>query len=463
MRELHGKIAKLSVVALLGYLVICVVLGYWQVVRAPALRANPYNEQARQRMASIEPGQVYTTDGQLVLGVHRNAEGWVRTYPAAQVYAHLTGYNHRTGLQQSLYEPLLGVGKYESTWRNLLHGRLTGLNVILTIDGSAQATATRLMRGKRGAVVALEPNTGAILALVSAPSYDPGQVLSDEVTYEVFRSDPASPELNRGLQGLYTPGSAFKILTAAAALDAGVARPETVLSCAGRETIAHTQVRCRRARGHGRVSVSWAFADSCNIAFAALGEMLGPERFRDYVKRFHLLDPATVPLPSKAGSMADLTGPEGEREMVQAAFGQGAVLLTPLAMARLTATIANGGRVVQPYLVESIKEFGGRAVYRRRATDLGRAIGEQTAAQVEGMMVEAVEKGTVHAVAIRGVQVAAKTGSAEDPQGGSHAWIAALAPAGQPQAVVVVLVENGGSGGEVVAPIAREMLRAVLR
>lgn len=462
MHQLHSNIAKLSLVALFGYLVVCLLLGYWQVVRAPALRAHPYNAWAQQRIATIEPGQIYTADNQVILGVYRAPEGWVHTYPAPPVYAHLTGYDHKTGLQRSLYEPLLGLGRYENVWRNLLHGRPTGLNVMLTIDSTAQATATELMRGKRGAVVALEPNTGAILALVSAPSYDPRQVLSDQTTYEVFRNDPASSELNRPLQGLYPPGAVFEIFTAGAALDTGITRAQSTLSCRGTETIAHTEVRCRKSSGHGRLSVSWAFADSCNIVFATLAETLGAQSFRHYVKKFHLLDGANLPLPSKAGKMADVTAHEGEGQMVQAAFGQGVTLVTPLAMARLTATIANGGYVVQPYLLDSIREPGGRAVYRGRGKYLGRAVSEEMAAQVEGMMVEAVEKGTAGAVALRGVEVAAKTGSAENAHGAPHAWIAVLAPAGEPRAVVVVVVENGGSGDEVAGPIAREVLRTLL-
>ncbi len=463
MRTLQTNIIKLSLVPLVGFLIVCISLGYWQVIRAPALRAHPYNDQAQQRAKSIQPGQVYTSDDQLILGVRQTPEGWVRAYPAGEVYAHRTGYDYKTGLSQGLHQALLGVGRYENFWRNFRNGRPTGLNVILTLDSSAQATAARLLRGKRGAVVALQPQTGAVLALASAPSYDPQRVLDNDIVYEMFRSDPASPELNRALQGLYPPGSVFKIFTAAAALDAGVANPQTVFTCAGAETIAHTLVKCRNASGHGRVSLTWALADSCNVTFAKLAEQLGPQRFRSYAKKFHLLDSAKLCLPGKSGKMADVLAYKGERELVQAGFGQGATLLTPVAVAQLAATIANGGQVIRPYLVDSIEEFNGRVVYRGRGQHLGQAISQQTADQVEGMMVVAVEKGTGGGAAIRGTVVAAKTGSAENPHGPPHAWIVVLAPAHQAQAVVVVVVENGGSGGEVAAPIAREVLKALLR
>ncbi len=463
MRELPSNITKLSLLVLLGYLVVAILLGYWQVIRAPALRAHPYNDRAQQRAHAIEPGQIHTADGQLILARHKTPKGWVWAYPGREVYAHLTGYNYRTGLQWALYQPLLGLGKYEDAWRNFLHGHPVGLDITLTIDGAAQATATRLMRGKRGAVAALEPNTGAILVLVSAPTYDPGEVLDNRITYEMFRGDPNSPELNRPLQGLYPPGSVFEIFTAAAALESGVATPRSAFTCAGSETVAHTLVKCRKASGHGRLSLSWALADSCNIAFAQLGQALGPLRFRKYVKRFHLLDKGNLSLPSKSGKMADVTASQGEGELVQAAFGQGATLLTPLAVARLLATIANGGQVVQPYLVASMKESGGRVVYRGRGQRLGQAVSQQTVADVEGMMVMAVEKGTAGAMAIPGVQVAAKTGFAQNPHGAPHSWTAALAPVGEPQVVVVVVVENGGPDGDVAVPVAHEVLKTLLQ
>ena len=463
MRQLRHNIISVSLVFLVGFLLICLMLGYWQVIRAPALRAHPYNDWAAQRAKSIEPGRIYTADGQVILGATNTAEGWQRTYPAAEVYAHLTGYNANTGLQWSLRDALLGRGHYESTWRNILNGHYTGLNVILTIDATAQAQATELMRGRRGAVVAIQPRTGAVLTLVSAPTYDPARILGNEVTYEMFRNDPTSPELNRGLQGLYPPGSVFAIFTAAAALDAGVATPETVFTCAGSETVAHTLITCHRRSGHGQLSLSQALADSCPIAFAKLAINLGPERFRQYVKRFHLLDGAKLSIPSQPGKMANVTADQGERKLAQAGSGQGSTLLTPLAIARLMATIANEGQVIQPYLVARIEEFSGHVVYRGRGQHIGRAISAPSAAQVEGMMVAGVEKGNVDSVEISGVEVGAMTATGSRPTGQPCSWTVAAAPAGHAQAVVVVVVENEAAGDRVAGPIASKVLKTLIR
>jgi len=461
MQELSVNIRRIALLVLWGFVLVSLLLGYWQIGRAAALRADPYNEQAQQREKIIKPGRILTADGEVVLGAEKDGGEWVRTYPGGAVYCHLTGYDRKTGLQKSLREALLGVGAYEDWWRTVRYGA-AGLDVELTINSGAQKLATRLMRGKRGAVVALEPSNGAILVMVSAPSYDAGGVLDDKFTYEMFRNDPNSPELNRATQGLYPPGSVFKIFTAAVGLDTGLAAPDTVFTCGGVERIAGSLVKCRKLSGHGRLTLSRALADSCNVVFAKLAEQIGVARFRDYVKKFHLLDSSDIPLPGAQGRMADFSAYKGEMALVEAGFGQGATLLTPLAMARLTATIANGGNVVQPHLVARIAGRDGGVVREYTGRSLGQAISAETARQVAGMMQEAVEKGTAGSVDLGGYRIAAKTGSAQNPHGEPHAWMVAFGPVPAPRVVVAVVVENGGAGGSVAGPIAREVLKALL-
>jgi peptidoglycan glycosyltransferase len=261
---------------------------------------------------------------------------------------------------------------------------------------------------------------------------------------------------------MYPPGSALKIFTAAVGVDTGVATPDTTFRCAGAERVAGSLVKCRKSAGHGELTLRWALADSCNVAFAKLAEQIGPEQFRTYVKRFHLLDMADVPLSSKQGKLADFSAARGDVALVEAGFGQGATLLTPIAMARLAATIASGGEVIQPYLVARVVQSNGRVVREFAGRSLGQAVSPETAARVAGMMQAAVEQGTARVVALRGHSVAAKTGSAENPHGRPHAWMVAYAPADAPRVVVAVVVENGGSGATVAGPIAREMLEELL-
>lgn len=461
MREFAAPIRNLAMVWLGAFALLALVAGYWQVIAAPALQANPNNTRAADRLSLTQPGNVYASDGTLIMGSEKVAESWQPTYPEPTVFCHLTGYNARSGLQAGLREPLLGLGRYANTWQALLQGRLRGDDVHLTINAEAQRAAAQAMQGHRGAVVALDPRDGAIRVLVSAPAYDP-DLLRNPEAYELFRTDPFSPELNRALQGLYTPGSALKIMTAAIGLQTGAAQAHTVFTCGGEEKPGGTRVVCIEEKGHGRITLEEALARSCNLTFAKLGLMIGAERYRQGVKAFHLLDAADLPLPSKSGGMADLTGPKGKVLLVHTAYGQGETVVTPLAMARLVATIAQGGEVIQPYLVAQVRDVQGRILQTGRGRNLGRACSPQTARAVAGMMTRAVEHGTAEGMNIRGVKVAAKTGTAQRGHGNPDVWMLAFAPAEDPVVAVAVVVEAGVSGSETAGPIAREVLRALL-
>lgn len=461
MKGFALQIRHLVIVWLMAFAVLAVAAGYWQVVAAPALQANPYNTRAAERLSLTRPGNLYAAEGALIMGAEQVKSAWQPTYPEPVTFCHLTGYNAQTGLQAGLRQALLGLGPYANPWAALTQGRLRGCDVYLTIDANAQRAATAAMQGLRGAVVALDPRDGAVRVLVSAPGYDP-EVIRSPDAYELFRTDPFSPEYNRALQGLYIPGSALKILTAAIALQAGVAEPDTVFTCAGTETVAGTRVACYAENGHGSLTLSEALAKSCNLAFAKLGVKIGGEGFRAGVKAFHLLDAAELPLPSKSGGMADLSGPKGKALLAHTAYGQGQTRVTPLAMARLAATIANGGRVIQPYLVAQIRNAQGKVLVTGQGRDLGQAVSARTAQMVAGMMVRAVESGTAEAMSIRGVKVAAKTGTGQRQGGKPDVWMLAFAPAENPVAVVAVVVEGGISGSETAGPVAREVLRALL-
>jgi peptidoglycan glycosyltransferase len=467
LKELSPQIRKVALVWLAAFALLALVAGYWQVIAAPALQDSPYNTREEERLSLTQPGTVYASDGTtVIMGAEKRktGEGWEATYPDAETYCHLTGYNARSGLQLGLRDALLGTGRYANSWAALLAGRLRGDDVDLTIDAAAQKAAVEGMKGLHGAVVAIDPRDGAIRVLVSAPEYDP-ETLREPGAYDVFHLDPASPELDRALQGLYTPGSALKIMTAAIGLQAGVARPDTVYDCAPVEEVGGTKV-VSETGVQGRLTMTQALARSCNVYFAKLGLSIGTDRFRKGVQDFHLMDPANralVPLPSRGGGMADLTGARGVKLLVHTAYGQGETRVTPLAMARLAATIADGGEVVQPYLVAQVRDTKGRVVETGAGQDLGRACSAQTARQVAGMMVQVVENGTGRIMSVPGVKVAAKTGTAQLNGKLPDVWMLAFAPADKPTVVVAVVVEGGVSGAETAGPVAQEVLRRLLR
>lgn len=454
------NIRRVAMIPAAGFALLCVFLGYWQMFRGPDLRANPHNTRARERLAKIEPGEVRDTDGRPLLGVVREGSEWQRTYPAGRFACHITGYNDRSGVQRGLRDVLLGIGRYESPWAEFTEGRLRGNDVRLTVDLEAQELATRLLRGQRGAVVALGAQSGAVLALVSAPAYDPEEVLQSKWDYEIFQSDPGKPEINRAVQGVYPPGSVMKVLTAAAVLDLGRVERETEFECSGTYTIDGAKITCPRA--HGTVTLDEALQVSCNTTFAKLGRYLTADEFVDYVGRFHMLEGAGLPLPSSTGSVAEFTGENREVLLAETAFGQGRTQVTPFAIARMTLAVAGGGRALQPYLIERITAPSGKVIFSARARELGQAVSPETARTLAGMMANVVEEGTGTVAALRGVEVAGKTGSAENPHGEPHSWFTAFAPANEPQVVVTVVVENAGAGSEVAGPILREVMAHLL-
>ena len=460
--DLRVYVLRLARGFLVLFAAMAVWLVYWHVVAAPALRADALNPRARERLKMTQPGRVMTSDGKVVLEGARGQDEWYLDYPGHQTYCHLTGYNLKTGIIPTIRDALYGAGSYEDPWCRVLRGRPTGCEVTLTINAAGQRRATELMAGSRGAVVAIEPSTGAILVAVSAPGYEPAGVLASQADFAAFQGQPDKPELNRALLGQYAPGSVLKVLTAAAALDAGVVKLSDKFECKGKAMGAGTKIICRVAAGHGELGLERAFTDSCNVTFAEVGERLGPQRFMDYVNKFFLLQRPDLPLTARGGRMANMVGPNAGAQVAEAAFGQGATLVTPAAIASLAATIANGGQVPRLQLIQRITGPRGRVFAQMKPEMLGQAVRVETAHTVAGLMEACVERGTGRRAEISGVRVGGKTGSAENPSGLPHAWFAGFAPVDKPRVAVAVIVENGGSGGGIAAPIAQGVIEAIL-
>lgn len=459
-RETARNIRRVAMIPAIGFALLCVHLGYWQVIKGPELRASEHNTRARDRLEKIEPGELRDIDGNTLLGVVRGPEGWERTYPAGEFACHITGYNQRSGVQKTLREAMLGIGRYESPWSDFIEGPLEGNDVTLTIDLEAQKLATRLLQGKRGAAVALGVENGAVLAMVSAPSYDPERILDSEWDYQMFQQDPGKPEINRALQGVYPPGSVLKVLTAAAALDLDRVRRDTEFECDAKYEIDGAEITCPRE--HGTVTLDEALQVSCNTTFAKLGRYMTADEFVDYMSRMHLLQPAELPLPSSRGSVGDFTDENREVLLAESAFGQGETQVTPFGIARMTLALANDGSMLEPILINRITAPSGKVMYTARPREEGRAVNPQTADTVAGMMANVVEEGTGAVARLRGIEVAGKTGSAQNPHGQAHSWFTAFAPADNPRVVVTVVVENAGAGSEAAGPVARELLAHLL-
>lgn len=468
------------------------VAGSWiQVVDAQDLRERPGNRRTLLNEFGRERGQILV-DGEAV-ATSVPSEGrvpWRRTYPQGEQYAHVTGwfsliYGSGGGLEGAQSSLLSGTD--DSLFYRRLPDLLTGqepagATIETTIDPSAQRAASEALGDRRGAAIAIDPRSGAILAMVSHPTFDPSALSQEDVSrveaaWKELNADPERPLVNRTIGGnTYPPGSVFKLVTAAAALEDDLLEPDSTVPAPRTYTLPGTNTTLRNFGGKActqdesdEQSLSDALRVSCNTAFADLGAELGDERLRTAAEDFGFGEQIRVPMRVTTSTFPD---DPTEAQTALAALGQHDVRVTPLQVALISAAIANGGQAKEPHLVEQVLDQELDVISRAEAGDMGRAVSPETAEQLREMMVSVVESGTGRAAAIPGVRVAGKTGTAEfdDPDGRVHAWFTGFAPADDPQVAVAVVVEDvgrsasgeTGTGGSVAAPIARSMMEEVI-
>ena len=387
-----------------------------------------------------------------------------RVYPDQNLFAHIVGDISKSGQVAGIET------KYRKDFFNenvlvrlkdiLLQKPSEGNDVILTIDYELQKIAYNGLGNRKGAVIAIEPNTGKILAMVSKPDFDPNNIAinTNDIQEGTF--------LNRGTQATFEPGSTFKIITALAALkDIGDWETFEYISEGKAEFKDWNEkitVSDFREKAYGSLHLPEALKVSSNTFFAALGQKLGAKKIKSAADLFDMNESIEYDrfVSRKAST---LQKDQGLRETILSSFGQGKVQVTPMHMAMLTATIANGGIQMQPYLVDRIETPSGYIIRKNLPKVKREVISFDEAKNLTDMMIGVVDQGTGVRARISNVKVAGKTGTAENPRGDDHAWFVGFAPAEHSKIAVVVLVENGGEGGKVAAPIAREMMQHTLQ
>ena len=449
------RLRRLLGLVLLGMFALAGSLWYWQVYRAPGLFAYPYNRRPFHLEARVQRGTISDRAG--VVLAETAPEG--RRYPLGEVLSPVVGYYSlqygRVGLERSLDWYLSGLKGLDLQDRldALLSDRYRGASVRLTLDSRLQQAAYAALAGRRGAVAALRPATGEVLALVSRPSFDPAAVAADFPRLAASRPPVL---LDRATQGLYPPGSSFKVVTAAAALDEGV-RTNWYYHCTGSLQLGRYTVHCYGNTAHGMVSLSRALVVSCNCAFATLAMQIGQPTLEDKARllgfdrqwRDFPVPVSTSPLPARYLSRS---------ELAQEGFGQAELVATPLQMALVAAAVANHGLLMQPYLVDRVTSATRGTVEHYAPRPLGLAMSADTAATLTQMMRGVVASGTGTAARLPGWDVAGKTGTAQNPHGLDHAWFICFAPASRPVIALAVVLENAGPGGRAAAPVARRIL-----
>lgn len=477
-----SQIRRVSIVVLVLFGAVFVNLNVLALVSAEDLANHPANRRVMLREYAIERGPIVVGEEAIALSTPSDGEyKFRRTYPQGPLYAHLTGYYslslQRSGLEAALNEVLTGRPMQviaENLGELLGESQRPGNAVELTIDPAVQVAARDALDGRTGAVVAVHPRTGAVLASYANPTFDPNRLSGHSVqeineAWAPLRDDPARPLVDRATSETYPPGSVFKVVVAAAALEAGM-DPSTSFPDEREFDVPQTSSNIGNFSGGAcsdgsEISLADAMRVSCNTVFARLGVELGEDTIREQAERFGFNHPVPYELTVAASAFPDdIDVPS----LAQSAIGQRDVRATVMHSALIAAAIANGGEMPRPHVVEQIRDPDGQVVSStepRAWSELpgnGDVISPRTAAQLRDMMLDVVSDGTGRRAAIDGVQVAGKTGTAQGART-PHAWFIGFA--GDDVAVAVLVADAGedATGGEVAAPIARSVLRAAVR
>ena len=488
---MNDQIRRLSVVAVLVLVALIVATTYWQAWAAGDLADRQDNAIARVAQFRIDRGLIYAHDGMpLAANRGKKVDGesyFFRRYPSGDLASNVVGYStqsrFRTGLERSENDYLTASNAHLTTVLDKTLDRLEGTTIkgnslVLTVDAKAQRIANQALGSNCGAAVALDPTTGKVLVMATSPRYDPNLV--EKNFGQISRAkancaDPA-PLVNRATAGLFTPGSTFKVVTAAAALDSGTYTPQSTFDdrgyCIeyGKKVSNFADQSGPEVFGH--VDFTSALQHSINAVFCEIGKKLGSLKVLEYAQRFGFYSPPPLETPGEERRPSGLYQhnrlfrPKNSFQVDpgRLAFGQERLGVTPLQMAMVTEAIANGGVEMQPYIVDRVEAPGGGVVTRTKPHVYRKPITAETAAELTSMMEAVVEGGTGTTAKIPGVKVAGKTGTAET--GVSHSnttWFIAFAPADQPKVAVAVVLENQhGVGGTTAAPIAKTIMEALL-
>lgn len=460
---MNGEIRRVTTIFIVLFVILVLNLTYLKVVAGPAIASDPANTRAVEEELTIARGKMRTSDGVLLAESTRTNGCYRRSYPQGDLAAHLIGYAsfkyQKSGLEESYNDYLLGKESgapfVEELIEQFKKPQRRGNDLTLTIDSRLQRAAQGALEGKKGAVVVLDPKTGAVLAMASSPTFTPQRIDTD---WKTIKEDENAPLLNRATQSIYPPGSSFKIITSAAALDEQLFTPDSRFTDAGPLEVMGTKVQNYGGTTWGEVTFRQALEHSINTVFAQIGLKLGAARLVEYAERFGFLTDVPFDLTvkqshiQKARAMDDVA-------VAWSAIGQAEVAATPLEMALATATIANGGAMMKPFLVKEVKSPTGGVLKQLGNEQFRQVISGQTARTLTDMMVGVVENGTGGVVQTSGVRVAAKTGTAETGVAGvTHGWFVCFAPADDPQIAIAVVVEQGGTGAESAGPIAKTLL-----
>ena len=450
----------------------------WTVFEASSLRANALNKRGLLQQQRIARGEILASNGSVLARSVRGAEGtYTRSYPTGSQFTPPVGYSYiergQVGLERYRSAALNGqIGTSVQSILDQLQGRKPrGNTVITTLNPSAQRTAITALGEHEGAVVALQPRTGAVEVMASTPSYNANAAASQSAFARIVH-EPGSPLVNRALEFGYAPGSTFKVLTATAAIDSGRFTPESTVDGRNNVTISGFPLKNDNNENLGQITLTQALAKSVNTVYAQVAEQLGKQTMARYMRRFGFDRKPQLDYPAEEMSSSGeyrngkvLSPTSTYVDVGRMGIGQDKLKVTPLQMAEVAAAIANRGTLMRPHLTSAVVEPDGHVVQRVSPKVQAVVMKPSTAASVTTMMEAVVREGTGTSAQIPGVQVAGKTGTAETQTGAAlnNVWFIAFAPAQNPTiAVAVTLKGVPGQGAAFAAPVAKQVMEALL-
>ena len=454
-----GVFFTLLFCALIGY------LGYFVATSEQDMINNSYNSRQEILLSQNYRGSIYSADGEILAETTLDAEqNETRNYPYKNLFSHIVGYSTqgRMGVEALANYYLINTN---TSLNNKVANDMAGVknpgdNVYTTLNVGIQQVADEQLSIYKGAVVVTEVKTGKLLALVSHPDFDPNQI--SELWDSLIQDDKSSVLVNRATQGLYPPGSTFKIVTA---LEYIRENPDSYkkysFQCPGYYKAGDNRISCYHGTSHGQVDFVTSFAKSCNSSFANIGMSLDREAFSDTLD--DLLFGEKLPLTlTYSKSSVQVSESMGDAEMMQTSIGQGKTQITPVHLNMITSAIANGGVLMKPYVIDHVENDTGSVVKTFKPSEYKRLMSEEEADKLTELLTAVVEEGTARKLKGLSYTAAGKTGSAEynNVKGDSHAWFTGFAPAEDPEVCVTIIVEGAGSGGDYAVPIARRIFDA---
>ncbi|MEJ7788446.1 MAG: penicillin-binding protein 2 [Thermoleophilaceae bacterium] len=471
---MNRQIVQLFGLSLVLFALLIAGTSWWTVFGNEDLRANESNRRELIEQQQVPRGLVLARDGTVLAKSEPRGKGlqrtFTRTYPTGPLFSHTVGYSFvsvgQAGLEQSRNDDLTGEQSEFGTLFSDLQGRAQeGQDVTTTLDPEAQRIAQQALGGQNGSVVAIEPQTGRVRVMVSLPAFDAN---------EISKSGKIA-SFNRATQSSYPPGSTFKVVTAAAALDSGKFSPDSVVDGSSPRTISGAPLANSGGADFGPITLTEALTNSVNTVWAQVAEQIGPGTLLKYMNRFGFNSDPQLDFPDDQmlasgirNSKGNLVRRDGGFDIGRVAIGQGGaegqIQVTPLQMALVAGAVGNKGKLMRPRLVEKVVDKDGRVTDRIQPEEQEQVMSEESAGELAQMMSNVVQEGTGTAAALSGIDVAGKTGTAEvDNATSNQAWFIAFAPVENPRMAIAVTVERtSGQGGTVAAPIAKQVLEALI-